>query len=280
MKQYEIGALVSCGADLAALEKDFERLASLELNACQLNVWPGCDLSEAAAETICAAAKKNGIRITAVWAGWSGPAVWDFYEGPKTLGIVPEAYREKRVSEIKAEAAFARLLGVTDVITHLGFLPEDPNSPNFQSVADTIADLANELKVHGQWFLFETGQETPVTMLRFIEEVHTGNLGINLDTANLILYGKANTADALDVFGRYVRNTHFKDGFYPTSGRSLGRECALGDGKANVPCVIAGLKACGYTGPYIIEREITGEQQTKDIAKARDLIKKCLAEAE
>lgn len=278
MKNYEIGALVGYGADVAALEKDFERLASLGLNACQLNVWPGSDLSEAAADAVKAAAEKNGIRITAVWAGWSGPGVWDFYEGPTTLGIVPAQYREKRMGEIKAEAAFARLLGVTDVITHLGFLPEDPNSPDFRPIADAIADIANELKAHGQWFLFETGQETPVTMLRFIEEVGTGNLGINLDTANLILYGKANTVDALDVFGKYVRNTHFKDGFYPTTGRSLGSECALGDGKANVPGIVRGLRACGYEGPYIIEREISGEQQTKDIAKARDLIRSCLEE--
>lgn len=280
MKSYEIGALVGYGTDIAALERDFARLASLELNACQLGVHPDSDMNEAAAVQIREAAKKHGIRITAIWAGWSAPAVWDFYEGPRTLGIVPEAYREKRVGEIKTEAAFARLLGVTDVITHLGFLLEDPNSPNFRSVADTIADIAGELKEHGQYFLFETGQETPVAMLRFIEEVNTGNIGINLDTANLILYGKANTADALEVFGSYVRNTHFKDGFYPTTGRSLGHECALGDGKANIPAVIAGLKACGYEGPYIIEREISGEQQTKDIARARDLIRKCLAEAE
>jgi len=280
MKQYEIGALVGYSGSVEALEADFARLQSLELNACQLNVWPGCDLSAEAAAGIRAAADRLGIRITAVWAGWSAPAVWDFYEGPTTLGIVPEQYREKRIGEIKAEAAFARLLGVTDVITHAGFLPEDPNSPQFTPVAEAIADIAKELKTYGQYFLFETGQETPVAMLRYIEEVGTGNLGINLDTANLILYGKANTVDAIEVFGKYVRNTHFKDGFYPTTGRELGHECALGEGRANVPGIIAALKKCGYEGPYIIEREISGDQQTKDIATARDLIRKCLEELE
>ena len=42
--------------------------------------------------------------------------------------------------------------------------------------------------------------------------------------------------------------------------------------------VRAALKNCGYEGPYIIEREISGDQQTKDIAKARDLIRSCLGE--
>ena len=88
-----------------------------------------------------------------------------------------------------------------------------------------------------------------------------------------ILSGKANTVDAIEVFGKYVRNTHFKDGFYPTTGRALGHECALGEGRANVPGIIAALQNCGYEGPYIIEREISGDQQTTDIAKARDLIR-------
>ena len=34
---------------------------------------------------------------------------------------------------------------------------------------------------------------------------------------------------------------------------------------ANLPEVIKRLKAVGYTGNYIIEREISGDQQTKDI---------------
>ena len=113
-------------------------------------------------------------------------------------------------------------------------------------------------------------------MLRYIETVGTGNLGINFDTANLILYGKANSVDALEVFGKYVRNTHFKDGMYPTCGNELGIEVALGDGKANVPGIIAKLKELNYQGAYVIEREIAGDQQIADINKAKSLIESCL----
>ena len=272
----KIGAMIGYRSDPVQMEEEFARLESLSLNACQLGVWAADqDHSQEAADKVTAAAKRHGIEITAVWAGWTGPAVWNFYEGPKTLGIVPEEYRAMRVGQLKEKAEFADRLGVTDVITHCGFLPEDPNNPQFFPIAEAIRDIAETLKPRGQYFLFETGQETPVTMLRFIEEVGTGNLGVNLDTANLILYGKANTVDALDVFGKYVRNTHFKDGFYPTTGRELGEECALGQGKANIPGVIAGLRKLGYQGPYIIEREISGDEQTKDIATARELILSC-----
>lgn len=273
----KIGAMIGYNPDPSVMDEEFSRLEKLSLNACQLGTWSSeADYSQEAADRTQEAAKRHGVEITAVWAGWTGPAVWDFYDGPKTLGIVPEAYRAMRIEQIKQKAEFAKKLGVTDVITHCGFLPEDPNSDQFHPVAEAIRDIAETLKKDGQYFLFETGQETPVTMLRFIEEVGTGNLGINLDTANLLLYGKANTVDALDVFGKYVRNTHFKDGFYPTTGRALGAECALGKGKANVPGVIAGLQALGYTGPYIIEREISGDEQTKDIAAARELILSCI----
>ena len=104
----------------------------------------------------------------------------------------------------------------------------------------------------------------------------TSNLGINLDPANLILYGKANPIDALDVFGEYVRNVHAKDGLYPTDPMKLGREVKVGTGKARFPEMVARLAEIGFTGEYIIEREISGEQQNRDIAETVDYLKKLL----
>ena len=128
------------------------------------------------------------------------------------------------------------------------------------------------MKERGQTFLFETGQETPVTVLRAIEEIGLDNVGINFDTANLMLYGKGNAADAVLVFGKYIRDTHIKDGFYPTDGTNLGREVAAGEGLANLPLVLRRLKDVGYTGPFTIEREISGEEQIADIQHARQLL--------
>ena len=120
-----------------------------------------------------------------------------------------------------------------------------------------------------QYLLFETGQETPVTMLRCFEQVGTDNLAVNLDTANLILYGKANPVDALDVFGKYVRNLHAKDGFYPTTGHDLGCEVRIGDGKVDFRALFRKLKELGYDSYVTIEREISGEQQEEDIRYAK-----------
>ncbi len=275
----KIGALLGYGT-ATDIRQSFAKFQELGLNCCQLSVWDVENMfTPEKAKAARDAADEYGIEITALWAGWTGPSVWNFTEGPQTLGIVPPEYREMRVQQLIRAADFADWLGVTDIITHAGFLPENPGSPEYQPVLDAIRRIALAYREKGKWFLFETGQETPVTMLRFIEAADTGNLGINLDTANLILYGKANTVDALEVFGKYVRNTHFKDGLYPTCGSELGREVPLGEGRANVPGIVKKLKELGYTGPFVIEREISGDQQIADIAKAKALLEQSWANA-
>jgi sugar phosphate isomerase/epimerase len=132
------------------------------------------------------------------------------------------------------------------------------------------------VRQNGQKFLFETGQETPVTLRRLMEDLGNRDVGINLDPANLILYGKANPVDALDVFGSYVLDVHAKDGVYPVNGRQLGEEKPLGQGKVNFPRLIARLKELGYDGAITIEREISGEEQRKDIINAIKILKELI----
>ena len=163
-------------------------------------------------------------------------------------------------------------LGVRQVATHAGFIPENPHDPQYAGMIDAIREVAQHMKDNGQSFLFETGQETPVTLLRAIEDVGTGNLGINLDTANLILYGKAHPLDALEILGRYVMDVHVKDGCWPTDGWRLGRETPLGEGLVNFPLVMKKLKALGYDGALTIEREISGEKKTEDILRAKAML--------
>ena len=113
-------------------------------------------------------------------------------------------------------------------------------------------------------------------MLRAIEDVGFDNQGVNLDTANLILYDKANPLDALDILGPYVKNTHAKDGLYPTSTRELGKEVPIPHGKVDFPKIIQRLKELNYQGPITIEREISGPQQIEDVKRERDYLAKLI----
>jgi sugar phosphate isomerase/epimerase len=183
-----------------------------------------------------------------------------------------------RIKNLCDGADFAKGLGIRDVITHMGFIPENPNDPEFIPICDAIRTVAEHLKKNGQNLLFETGQETPVTLLRCFEVVGTDNLGVNLDTANLILYGKANTVDAVDILGKYIMNLHAKDGFYPTNGRELGKQTRIGDGQVDFKGVITKLHALGYDSHITIEREIKGEQQIEDIRFAKKYLQDIIDE--
>jgi sugar phosphate isomerase/epimerase len=262
------------------MSKKFNSLVENGFDNFQLICWNLSLFTEENAKAINALCKEYGVTISAFWCGWEGPAVWNFSEGPKTLGLIPLEWRETRIKNLCAGSDFAKLLGVENVVTHMGFIYEDMNHPDFEPFCEAVRKVAEHCKANGQNLLFETGQETPVAMLRCFEKVGMDNLGVNLDTANLILYGKANPVDSLDVFGKYVRNLHAKDGTYPTDGMSLGNETAIGQGKVDFKGVISGLHALGYDGYVTIEREISGEQQTKDILAARDYLNAIINEVE
>jgi len=70
---------------------------------------------------------------------------------------------------------------------------------------------------------------------------------------------------------------HGKDGCYPTNGYELGEEKPLGQGKVNYPAFIRKLKEIGYDGDITIEREISGEEQKKDILMAKQMLEELIA---
>lgn len=273
----KIGTCIGIDDD-APLRQKFEMLRENGFDSCQILSWKPERRTPENEELLHSLIKEYGITVSAFWCGWEGPCVWNFYEGQKTIGLVPPEYREMRVGNLCEGADFAHRLGIEDVVTHMGFIPESPFDSNWEGFCDAVRRVALHCKQNGQHLLFETGQETPVTLLRCFETVGTDNLGINLDTANVILYGKANPADALDVFGKYVRNLHAKDGFYPTNGHDLGTEARIGDGKVDFRAVFTKLHELGYDRYVTIEREIEGAQQIEDVRYSKIYLEKIITE--
>jgi sugar phosphate isomerase/epimerase len=246
------------------------------LPTCQLACWAPAHYTRENVRKVRDLSDRYHVEISSIWAGYPGPAVWNFLEGPSTIGLVPRKGRKVRVEALKKGADFAAALSVPTISTHCGFIPENPKDPVYREVLTALKEVVAHCRRKKVAFTFETGQETPVVLLRCIEDLGYDMLGINFDPANLILYGKANPVDALDVIGKYVMGVHAKDGFYPTNGRELGKEAPLGDGKVNFPVFIPKLKKLGYRGALTIEREISGPQQIKDIEKAKQLLRPLL----
>lgn len=254
------------------MEQRFESAALLGFRHCQLVSWCPNLWIDNEADMLLDLCAKHNMEITAFWCGWEGPKKWNFYDGPETLGLVPPTYRYVRMRNLMDGAVFAKKLAVQDVVTHMGFVPEFPSDPHYPGLVAAVRTVAEHMQGIGENLLFETGQETPIALVRLFEDVATGNVFVNLDPANLIMYGKANPVDALEVLGQYVRGVHAKDGRYPTDGRHLGPEVKVGTGKVDFPALIKGLQAYGYEGSLTIEREVSGEQQILDIRDTKQYL--------
>lgn len=255
------------------IEQKFIQMKELGMVSFQLSAWDVNARTNETAEIVNNLCKKYNMEISALWCGWTPNAFWNFYEGQESLGLVPVAYRQHRLAELMQGADWATKINTPDLITHVGYMPENPHDPNYSGVIYALKTLCAKLKSNGMYFNFETGQETPVTLLRAIEDIGTENIGLNLDPANLIAYGKANPCDAMDVIGDYVRGIHVKDAVYPVNGRELGKETKVGDGKVNFPRLIQLLNEHKYTGHFTIEREIPeGAEQLADIKYAMNML--------
>jgi sugar phosphate isomerase/epimerase len=265
-----LGIIIGIAPDPDAAIK---RVHDLGFPTCQVSVH---NVDESAAGALRQALDKYHVEATSAVGGGPGPEIYDFYRGPQTIGLVPRETRAARIAQYKKVSDFAKRAGVPAVQGHCGFLPEDPNDPLFAESVAAIRTVAEYCKGNGQNFRCETGQETPVALVRVIREVGLDNVGVNFDAANLILYGKANPVDAVDILGPYIQGVHAKDGLYPTDTRKLGQEVPIGEGKVNFPVLIEKLKKIGYRNPLTIEREIRGEKQTADILASKAYLEKLI----
>lgn len=269
-KPLRLGLIIGIGKDPDAA---IAKVKSLGLPTCQAYVE---EFGTGLAEQLVRALEKHGMEATSIVVGGPGKEVWDFYGGPATIGLVPRETRTARIEQIKKASDFAKQAGVPAVQGHAGFIPENPNDPLYTETVGAMIDVVEYCRRNGQNFRYETGQETPITLLRAIRDVGLDNQGVNFDLANLILYGKANPVDAIEILGPYVQGIHAKDGLWPTNPKQLGEEVPIGKGKVDFPKIIARLKELKYPGAVTIEREISGPEQMADVRGAKEYLERVI----
>jgi sugar phosphate isomerase/epimerase len=236
-------------------EEDLKVVRDLGFPTCQLSIE---SYSPELAVRLSAALEKYRIKPTTLICMGPGIYKWNLTEGPSTIGLVPRQNRDARVERLKQGIDFCKAAGIPAVHAHFGFIPEDPKDVLYLEFIETMKPIGEYALKQGIDIYFETGQETPVTLLRVIQDIGTGNLFVNYDTANLVMYGKANPLDGLKVIGKYVKALHAKDGTYPVNPNELGKEVPIPEGEVDFPAVISCLMELGFKGSITIECELSG----------------------
>lgn len=259
MEKWPIGVFTSIDAGLGV---KLEVAHELGVPTIQLHAPSKETRTPEHAEAFNAKLADLGIKLTAVFGGFTGESYADIPTVVRTVGLVPEETRAERIQIFKEVSDFTRLLNCDVVAMHLGFIPHDTTLPIYAEIIDVTRDICDHVKGNGQSFHLETGQESGDGLVQFINDVQRDNLFVNFDPANMILYGTGEPIEALKKIGSLVRSVHCKDGKWAANpGKEWGTEMPLGEGDVGMETYLRTLDELGYTGPLTIEREIPQEPE-------------------
>jgi len=272
MDRWPIGIFTSVGTGLGL---PLSTAVELGISSIHLHA-PAADARSAAhVEQLAEQLTESQITVSCLFAGFEGESYADIPTAVRTVGIVNPTTRAERLAELKAISDFGKLLQVSAVGLHIGFVPHETQSQAYSQVVEVLRDICDHCAAHGQTLHLETGQETALALVEFLQTVDRQNLYVNFDPANMILYGVGEPLPALELLGPYVRSVHCKDGLWSDQpGKTWGKEMPLGEGDVDMAAYLKMLDKIGYEGPLTIEREIPEEpdRQRAEIGQAVQLL--------
>jgi len=255
-------------------EKSFQRLREFGLHCCQLAAPPDEYLYGSTGRrntrNLLNALEEYGITITSLFISFPGQDWNDWKNG---IGLVPPETRAERIVRACRSADWARELGIVQIASHVGAIPENPGNPVYVGFVKAMRGLCRLLEANGQILAYETGQESAAVLEMAVNDIGIDNQRINFDPANLVMYGQDDPMELVKKLGRLVVHVHCKDGCRSQIEGKLGREVRLGDGETGFRELFCELYRQGYRGPLTIEREIgAGAELRADIKHAVDLL--------
>jgi L-ribulose-5-phosphate 3-epimerase len=212
-------------------------------------------------------AAKAGLQLVSGMFGCVGEDYTTMETIRRTGGIVPESNWEQNWKNIQESADLARRLGLRLVSFHAGFLPHDPNDPDYAKLLRRLRQVADLFAARQIDLALETGQETADTLRHFLEDLQRPNVGVNFDPANMILYDKGNPIAALRVLIPWLKQCHIKDARKTKVPGTWGDEVVAGTGEVAWREFFQVLAEHHYAGFCAIERE-AGDQRLEDIRAA------------
>ena len=188
----------------------------------------------------------------------------------RTGGIVPDDVWDRNRDLVTKAAKLSAELGSPYLSLHAGFL--DENDPvAYRKYVSRVTWMRDTCESRGVKLILESGQETAGDLAKFMAAVP--GVGINFDPANMILYGKGNPIEAVEMLMPWIRQVHVKDARATDRPGTWGTEVPWGDGEVGGKAFLAKLAALGYEGNFVIERE-AGDNRSAEIAQAVERLEK------
>jgi L-ribulose-5-phosphate 3-epimerase len=245
----------------------------LGLNLIQVGFFDTSVLDESRDDAVVKTIENSGMEVSATCIGYAGEDYSSIAQIAKTGGYLPDASWDERFKLTLRVRDITAKLGTSMLATHIGFVPHDKKSPAHATMVDRLKKVTDALGEKGITLVMETGQEPPDALVDFIKAVGRSNIRVNFDPANMILYGVGKPTEAVDVLKDYIAHVHAKDATWSSApGKEWGQEVVLGTGQANIPQIVGKLKAYGFTGPLVIERE-AGDTRIADVKAAIKLLR-------
>jgi len=266
-------AVCSWSLQPASAAELFERLAATGLSRLQVALDPLREDPKGAWTDFGAQCAKKSLTLVSGMFGTVGEDYTTLETIRRTGGVVPDATWERNWKNIQDTAALAGRLGLKLVTFHAGFLPHEPADPAFAKLQGRLRQIADVFAAQGITLGMETGQETADTLVGFLQKLERKNVGVNLDPANIILYGKGEPVAALRLLLPWVRQCHVKDAVRTKTPGTWGEEVPVGKGEVDWKALLGVLEAAGFSGPLCIERE-AGNARVADIRGAREHVER------
>jgi len=187
-------------------------------------------------------------------------------------GFVKPDHIAEDVAKTKRMMDLTKSLGATVLTSHIGRIPEDPNSEGYRTAAEALEEIGAHGDKIGVFFASETGPESGAALAAFLRGLKAESIRANYDPANMAMRGFDPVQGAYDL-GDLIVHTHAKDGIGPGPNRG---EVPLGQGDVPWPRYLRALKEIGYDGYLTIEREV-GEDPAADIVEAARFLREQLA---
>jgi len=168
-------------------------------------------------------------------------------------GYGVEADLERRLDATKQAMTAAFAIGAPVVVNQIGQVPGEPGGDQWDLLVESLADLGRHGEHVGAPLAARTGSEEGGDLIRLIDAIPGGVVGVDFDPGQLMIHGFSPSA-AIAALAPHVLHVHVRDAIRDLAqGRGL--EVPVGSGAVDLAELLGILQEQNYRGAFTLQRD-------------------------